>query len=181
MRARFSTPSSLAAHHRRLMASCAESGCPQVRQRSGATLSARTVGESLCMSKSVEARLQGPDSGRQGPTNRMSAAMFSGSPHSTRHGIWPNRAPVTSEAADEATRTRRLSDRAGTVTGRDMALPATRSLPGCSRPILGLDLRHDIRSTYRKGVSRFRGLRPEARRGPTSLVAVGWWCCGSPA
>ena len=28
--------------------------------------------------------LQGPDSERQGPTNRMSAAMFSGSPHSTR-------------------------------------------------------------------------------------------------
>jgi len=28
--------------------------------------------------------LEGPDSERQGPTNRMSAAMFSGSPHSTR-------------------------------------------------------------------------------------------------
>jgi hypothetical protein len=48
-----------------------------VRQRSGATLSARTVGESLCMSKSVEAHLQGPDSERQGPTNRMSAAKCS--------------------------------------------------------------------------------------------------------
>jgi hypothetical protein len=59
MQARFSTPSSLAAHHRRLMASCAESGCPQVRQRSGAKLSARTVGESLCMSKSVEAHYKG--------------------------------------------------------------------------------------------------------------------------
>src|SRR5215207_1007666 len=59
MQARLSTPSSLAAHHRRLMASCAESGCPQVRQRSGATLSARTVGESLCMSKSVEAQYKG--------------------------------------------------------------------------------------------------------------------------
>ena len=33
---RLSAPSSLEAHHRRLMASCAESGCPQVRQRSGA-------------------------------------------------------------------------------------------------------------------------------------------------
>jgi hypothetical protein len=54
MQARFSTPSSLAAHHRRLIASCAESGCPQVRQTSGLKLSARTVGESLCMSKSVE-------------------------------------------------------------------------------------------------------------------------------
>src|SRR5215216_6453960 len=59
MQARFTTPSSLAAHHRRLMASCAESGCPQVRQRPGATLSARTVGESLCMSKSVEAHYKG--------------------------------------------------------------------------------------------------------------------------
>ena len=62
MQARFSTTSSLAAHHRRLMASCAESGCRQVRQRSGAklsALSARTVGESLCMSKSVEAYYKG--------------------------------------------------------------------------------------------------------------------------
>jgi hypothetical protein len=59
MQARFSTPSSLAAHHRRLMASCAESGCLQVRQRSGAESSARTVGESLCMSKSVEAYYKG--------------------------------------------------------------------------------------------------------------------------
>src|SRR6187455_1763876 len=84
MQARSSPPSSMAAHHRRLMASCAEGGCPQVRQRSGATLSARTVGESSCMSKSVEAPSQEPDSERQGPTNRMSAAMFSGSPHSTR-------------------------------------------------------------------------------------------------
>ena len=31
--------------------------------------------------------LQGPNSERQGPTNRMSAAMFSGSPHSTRATI----------------------------------------------------------------------------------------------
>jgi len=59
MQARCSTPSSLAAHHRRLMASCAESGCPQVRQRSGAKSSARTVGESLCISKSVEAHDKG--------------------------------------------------------------------------------------------------------------------------
>jgi hypothetical protein len=41
------------------MASCAESGCPQVRQTSGARLSARTVGESLCMSKSVKAHYKG--------------------------------------------------------------------------------------------------------------------------
>src|SRR5687767_10336246 len=79
MQARFSTPSSLAAHHRRLMASCAESGCPQVRQTSGPKLSARTVGESLCMSKSIEAHYKGHCED-QGPTNRMSAAMFSGRP-----------------------------------------------------------------------------------------------------
>ena len=59
MQARFSTPSSLAAHHRRLIASCAETGCPQVRHRSGAKLSAPTVGEPLCMSKSVEAHYKG--------------------------------------------------------------------------------------------------------------------------
>src|SRR5512132_2346057 len=107
MQARFSTPSALAAHHRRLMASCAESGCPQVRQRSGATLSARTVGESLCMSKSVEAHYKGPDRERQGPTNRMSAAMFSGSPHSTRATTSDRtERQLTSEAADEATGTR---------------------------------------------------------------------------
>jgi hypothetical protein len=181
MQARFSTPSSLAAHHRRLMASCAESGCPQVRQRSGAKLSARTVGESLCMSKSVEARLQGPDSERQGPTNRMSAAMFSGSPHSTRHDIWPNRAPSrlrSSRRGDPNAKAKR-SSRNGHWARHGVA--GDTFPPGCSRPILGLDLRHDIRSAYRKGVSRFRGLRPEPRRGPTSLVAVGWWCCGSPA
>jgi hypothetical protein len=110
MQARLSTPRSLAAHHRRLMASCAESGCPQVRQTSGSKLCARTVDESLCMSKSVEAQLQGPDSERQGPTNRMSAAMFSGSPHSTR-AMMSDRTErhVTSEAADEATGTREPS------------------------------------------------------------------------
>jgi hypothetical protein len=112
MQARFSPPSSLAAHHRRLMASCADSGCPQVRQWSGATLSARTVGESLCMSKSVEAHLQGPDSGRQGPTNRMSAEMFSGSPHSTRAtASGRTERQVTSKPADEAIRRERLTMR----------------------------------------------------------------------
>ena len=59
--------------------------------------------------------LQGPDSERQGPTNRMSAAMFSGSPHSTR-GTTSDRTErqVTSEAADEATGTRTLI---GTMNG----------------------------------------------------------------
>src|SRR5829696_10458572 len=103
MQARFSTPSSLAAHHRRLMASCAESGCPQVRQTSGPKLSARTVGESLCMSKSVEAHYKGHCED-QGPTNRMSAAMFSGSPHRTRATMSDRtERQVTSETGDEAT------------------------------------------------------------------------------
>ena len=107
MQARFSPPSSLAAHHRRLMASCADSGCPQVRQRSGATLSARTVGESLCISKSVEARYKGLIvSARDLPTP-MSAAMFSGSPHSTRATTsGRTERQASSEAADEATGTR---------------------------------------------------------------------------
>jgi hypothetical protein len=86
-----------------------------VRQRSGAKLSARTVGESLCMSKSVEAHLQGPESERQGPTNRMSAAMFSGSPHSTRATTSDRtERQVTSKAADEATGTRRSTRSAST-------------------------------------------------------------------
>src|SRR5215216_5373546 len=104
MQARLSTPSSLAAHHRRLMASCAESGCPQVRQTSGPKLSARTVGESLCMSKSVEAHYKGHCED-QGPTNRMSAAMFSGSPHRTRATMSDRTEhQVTSETGDEATK-----------------------------------------------------------------------------
>ena len=44
--------------------------------------------------------LQGPDSERQGPTNRMSAGMFSGSPHSTRATTSDRtERQVTSEAA----------------------------------------------------------------------------------
>ena len=74
-------------------------------------LSARTVGESLCMSKSVAALSQGPDSECQGPTNPMSAAIFSGGPHSTR-GTTSDRTErqVTSEAADEGTGTRTAND-----------------------------------------------------------------------
>ena len=116
MQARFSTPSSLAAHHRRLMASCAESGCPQVRQRSGAKLSARTVGESLCMSKSVEAHYKGQIvSARDLPT-QCQQQCFSGSPHSTRATMSDRtERQVTSEAADEATGTRTVSDIPSTV------------------------------------------------------------------
>jgi hypothetical protein len=115
MQARFSTPSSLAAHHRRLMASCAESGCPQVRQRSGAKLSARTVGESLCMSKSVEAHHKGQIvSARDLPT-RCQQQCFSGSPHSTRATTSDRtERQVTSKAADEATGTRRSTRSAST-------------------------------------------------------------------
>ena len=59
--------------------------------------------------------LQGPDSEHQGPTNRMSAAMFSGSPHRTRATMSDRtERQVTSEAADEATGTRTFS---GTARG----------------------------------------------------------------
>src|SRR5215207_1529098 len=132
MQARLSAPSSLAAHHRRLMASCAESGCPQVRQRSGwgAKLSAPTVGESPCMSKSVEAPLQGPDSERQGPTNRMSAAMFSGSPHSTRTTT-PDRTERQDERPERGGRRGQLAP--GSAFPRDAATAdqrlMTRTLP----------------------------------------------------
>jgi hypothetical protein len=58
--------------------------------------------------------LQGPDCEHQGPTNRMSAAMFSGSPHRTRATMSDRtERQVTSEAADEATGTRTLSERLG--------------------------------------------------------------------
>jgi hypothetical protein len=59
--------------------------------------------------------LHGPDSGRQGPTNRMSAAMFSGSAHSTRATTSDRtERQVTSEAANEATGTRRSTRSAST-------------------------------------------------------------------
>jgi hypothetical protein len=80
-----------------------------VRQTSGLKLSARTVGESLCMSKSVEAHYKGHCED-QGPTNRMSAAMFSGSPHRTRATMSDRTEhQVTSETGDEATGTRTIS------------------------------------------------------------------------
>src|SRR5688572_29962237 len=70
--------------------------------------------------------LQGPDRERQGPTNRMSAAMFSGSPHSTRATTSDRtERQVASEAADEATGTR-------TATGRCIV----------RRPPCGLRLMH---------------------------------------
>lgn len=73
--------------------------------------------------------LQGPDSERQGPTNRMSAAMFSGSPHSTRATISDRtERQVTSEAADEATGTRRSTRSASTR----ISLPAR-----CSTVVIG--------------------------------------------
>ena len=90
MQARVSLPSSLAAHHRRLMASCAESGCPQVRQRSGATLSARTVGESLCMSSSVEARYKGQIVSARDPPTGCQQQCSLVVPQYARHDIWPN-------------------------------------------------------------------------------------------
>jgi hypothetical protein len=58
------------------------------------------------MSKSVEAHYKGHCED-QGPTNRMSAAMFSGSPHRTRATMSDRtERQVTSETGDEATGTR---------------------------------------------------------------------------
>src|SRR5215203_492258 len=70
--------------------------------------------------------LQGPDRERQGPTNRMSAAMFSGSHHSTRASISDRtERQVTSEAADEAagTRTANGAGRPNALTGRGAVQP----------------------------------------------------------
>jgi hypothetical protein len=61
------------------------------------------------MSKSVEAHYKGHCED-QGPTNRMSAAMFSGSPHRTRATMSDRTEhQVTSETGDEATGTRTFS------------------------------------------------------------------------
>jgi hypothetical protein len=120
MQARFSTPSSLAAHHRRLMASCAESGCPQVQQRSGAKSSARTVGESLCISKSVEAYDKGQMvSARDLPTGcQQQCSLVIPTVRATMSDRTERQ--VTSEAADEATGTRRSTRSAST----SISLPA---------------------------------------------------------
>src|SRR5688572_1198625 len=111
MQARSLAPSSLAAHHRRLMASCAERGCPQVRHTAGATLSARTVGESLCMSNSVEAHYNGQImSARDLPTGcQQQCSLVVPTVRAPQHLAEPER-QVTSEAADEATGTRTAND-----------------------------------------------------------------------
>jgi hypothetical protein len=95
MQARFSAPSSLAAHHRRLIASCAESGCPQVRQRSDAKSSARTVGESLCISKSVEAHYKGQIvSARDPPTGcQQQSSLVVPTVRALRHLTEPSAKP----------------------------------------------------------------------------------------
>jgi hypothetical protein len=88
--------------------------------------------------------LQGPNSERQGPTNRMSAAMFSGSPHSTRATLSdPTERHVTSEAADEATGTRRSTRSASTR----ISLPAR-----CSTVVIGDTVRVAITEPCPRGV-----------------------------
>jgi hypothetical protein len=85
--------------------------------------------------------LQGPDSERQGPTNRMSAAMFSGSPHSTR-------ATTSDRTERQVTSKQPPSDRnakvdagqpaPGSALARDAASPdqrlMTRTLPPATAP-----------------------------------------------
>jgi hypothetical protein len=80
--------------------------------------------------------LQGPDRERQGPTNRMSAATFSGSPHSTRASMSDRtERQVTSEAADEAAGTRRAYGRWWTAAQGPRQRCVTRPLidPGPAR------------------------------------------------
>ena len=92
-----------------------------MRQRSGRKV---ICADGWRVTMHVEVRrgpLQGPDSERQGPTNRMSAAMFSGGPHSTRATTSDRtERQVTSKAADEATGTRRSTRSASTK----ISLPA---------------------------------------------------------
>ena len=69
--------------------------------------------------------LQGPDSERQGPTNRMSAAMFSGGSHSTRASRSDRtERQVSSEAADEARRSTRSASTKISLP-REMQRPPT--------------------------------------------------------
>ena len=104
------------------MASCAESGCPQVRQRSGwrAKLSAPTVGEPLCMSKSVEAHYKGQIvSARDLPTGcQQQCSLVVPTVRATTSDRTERQ--VTSKAADEATGTRRSMRSASTK----ISLPA---------------------------------------------------------
>jgi len=73
-----------------------------VRQRSGATLSAQTVGESLCMSKSVEAHYKGQIvSARNLPTGcQQQCSLVVPTVRAPRYLTEPG-AKVTSEAADD--------------------------------------------------------------------------------
>ena len=127
MQARFSTPSSLAAHHRRLMASCAESGCPQVRQRSGAKLSARTVCESLCMSKSVEAHYRGQIvSARDLPTGcQQRCSLVVPTVRAARH--LTNRAPSHLGSCQRSDRNANLPLMAGHVVMTGACRPGSAS------------------------------------------------------
>jgi hypothetical protein len=144
MQARCSTPSSLAAHHRRLMASCAESGCPQVRQRSDAKLSAPTVGESLCMSKSVEAYYKGQIvSARDLPTGcQQRCSLVVPTVRATTSDRTERQ--VTSEAGDEATGTRRSTRSASTRISlpremlRDHPLRASRMVAASAAVWIGI-------------------------------------------
>jgi hypothetical protein len=74
--------------------------------------------------------VQGPDSERQGPTNRMSAAMFSGSPHSTR-ATTPDRTERQDERPERGGRRGQLAP--GSAFPRDAATAdqrlMTRTLP----------------------------------------------------
>jgi hypothetical protein len=73
--------------------------------------------------------LQGPDSERQGPTNPMSAAMFSGSPHSTR-ATTPDRTERRVVGAVSQNQDQPYTRDAATADQRLM----TRTLPAATAP-----------------------------------------------
>ena len=80
--------------------------------------------------------LQGRDSERQGPTNRMSAAMFSGSPHSSapRHLTEPSaKPPQSSRRSDRNAKVDAVSQHQDQPSPRDAATAdqrlMTRTLP----------------------------------------------------
>ena len=70
------------------------------------------------------------------PTNRMSAAMFSGSPHSTR-GTTSDRTDrqITSEAADEASGTRTANHPKTAVSIADRLSDGFTGQTSCSWPM----------------------------------------------
>jgi hypothetical protein len=121
------------------------------------------------MSKAVEAHYKGQLMRRQGPTNRMSAAMSSGSPHSTLASISDRtERQATSEAADEATGTR-------TFSGKVRAMPRVRTVgASAAGTLLGRHRLDDqisvVRDIHRRCGKSERNLDQSADFGHVEIV-----------